>query len=51
MDETTANAPLKEIQKKIETLREQLHYHNHRYYVLNDPQIDDFTFDRMLREL
>lgn len=38
-------------QKRIEELREQLHYHNHRYYVLNDPEIDDFTFDRLLREL
>jgi len=37
--------------ERITELREQLHYHNHRYYVLNDPEIDDFTFDHMLREL
>jgi DNA ligase (NAD+) len=39
------------IQQQIEQLREQLNYHNHRYYVLSDPEIDDFTFDQMLKEL
>ncbi len=42
---------LEEIRSHMESLREQLHYHNHRYYVLNNPEIDDFTFDKMLREL
>lgn len=42
---------LEETRSRIESLREQLHYHNHRYYVLNNPEIDDFTFDKMLREL
>ena len=32
-------------------LREQLNYHNHRYYVLDDPRISDYEYDRMLREL
>lgn len=45
------SAQLEEIRARMGSLREQLHYHNHRYYVLNDPEIDDFTFDKMLREL
>jgi DNA ligase (NAD+) len=37
--------------KRILELREQLHEHNHRYYVLNSPVISDFEFDALLREL
>jgi len=40
-----------EMKNKIDELREQLNYHNHRYYVLSNPEIDDFTFDKMLKEL
>ncbi|HEV8313190.1 MAG TPA: NAD-dependent DNA ligase LigA [Burkholderiaceae bacterium] len=32
-------------------LREQLHYHAHRYYVLDDPEIPDAEYDRLFREL
>jgi DNA ligase (NAD+) len=32
-------------------LREQLEYHNHRYYVLDDPVIDDDEYDALLDEL
>ena len=39
------------IQQQIETLRAELHRHNHNYYVLNAPKITDFEFDRMMREL
>ena len=37
--------------QQIEKLREQLNYHNHRYYVLSDPEIDDYTFDQMMKDL
>lgn len=37
--------------QRIDDLRQQLHYHNHRYYVLDDPQIPDAEYDRLLREL
>ena len=37
--------------QRIEQLREELHAHNHRYYVLNQPTIDDQEFDRLMREL
>ena len=32
-------------------LHEQLNYHNHRYYVLDAPEIPDIEYDMMLREL
>ena len=37
--------------QRIEQLRQELHEHNHRYYVLNQPTIDDQEFDRLMREL
>ncbi len=36
---------------RAEELREQLEYHNHRYYVLDDPVIPDAEYDALLREL
>lgn len=35
----------------IDTLRAELHRHNHNYYVLNAPEISDKEFDEMMREL
>jgi DNA ligase (NAD+) len=32
-------------------LREQLHHHAHRYYVLDDPEIPDAEYDRLFRQL
>jgi DNA ligase (NAD+) len=37
--------------QRIAELREQINYHNYRYYVLDDPEIPDAEYDRMLREL
>ena len=37
--------------ERIYQLREELHRHNHNYYVLNAPEIDDQTFDLLMREL
>lgn len=36
---------------EIESLREQLNYHNHKYYVENSPEISDYDFDCMMRRL
>ncbi len=40
-----------EVAARVKELREQLHYHNYRYYVLDDPVVSDAEFDRLLREL
>lgn len=42
---------MQNITQQIEKLREQLRYHNHRYYVLDDPEIPDAEYDRLFREL
>ena len=39
------------VQQKIEELRKELHHHNHLYYVLDSPEISDYDFDMMLKEL
>ncbi|UCD78779.1 MAG: NAD-dependent DNA ligase LigA [Desulfobacterales bacterium] len=36
---------------KVNELRKALHHHNYRYYVLDDPEISDVEYDRMLQEL
>jgi len=36
---------------QIEKLREKLRYHEHRYYVLDEPEISDAEFDWLLRQL
>ena len=40
-----------DIQERILTLREALHRHNRLYYVENAPEISDFEFDTLMREL
>ena len=37
--------------QRIEQLRHELHEHNYRYYVLNQPSIGDYEFDQLMREL
>ena len=39
------------LEKKIKSLRAEILEHNHRYYVLDDPEIPDAEYDRLLREL
>ena len=46
-----AKAAGKAARKEIVTLREQLEYHNYRYYILDDPQIPDSEYDRLLGKL
>lgn len=40
-----------QIRQQIEHLREELNRHNYKYYVLHKPEISDFDFDKMLKEL
>ena len=40
-----------EAKVKIERLRDLIEHHNYRYYVLDSPEISDYEYDRMMREL
>ncbi len=40
-----------DIKKRIEELREKLHYHSVKYYVYDAPEISDFEYDAMFDEL
>ncbi len=39
------------IARRAAELREQINYHNYRYYVLDQPEIPDAEYDRLMREL
>jgi DNA ligase (NAD+) len=41
----------KDLQRKLDALRDKIRYHEHRYYVLDDPEITDAEFDRLMDEL
>jgi DNA ligase (NAD+) len=38
-------------EKKIEALREEIRHHEYQYYVLDDPEISDFEFDKLMEHL
>jgi DNA ligase (NAD+) len=37
--------------KEVESLRDQIRHHNYRYHVLDDPEIPDAEYDRLVRAL
>jgi DNA ligase (NAD+) len=37
--------------KRAESLRKQINHHNYRYFVLDDPEISDAAYDRLMQEL
>jgi DNA ligase (NAD+) len=39
------------LKSEYQTLKEELHFHNYRYHVLNDPVISDYEFDLKLKRL
>ena len=39
------------VKQYIEDLRKKIHYHNYRYYVLNEPEISDAEYDKLFKEL
>jgi DNA ligase (NAD+) len=39
------------VRKRVEKLREEIEYHNYRYYILDQPEISDAQYDRLMREL
>jgi len=46
-----AKAATASIKKEIEELREKLRYHEYRYHVLDDPEISDAAYDKLLAKL
>ena len=41
----------RQARSRAEELRDVIEQHNHRYYVLNDPEISDAEYDELMREL
>jgi DNA ligase (NAD+) len=41
----------KDLEKKIEALREKIRHHEYLYYVLDQPEISDADFDKLMRQL
>jgi DNA ligase (NAD+) len=41
----------KDLEKKIESLREKIRHHEYLYYVLDHPEISDPDFDKLMRQL
>jgi len=41
----------KDLEKNIETLREKIRHHEYSYYVLDQPEISDAEFDKLMRQL
>ncbi|MBY0418701.1 MAG: hypothetical protein K2W88_11655, partial [Pararheinheimera sp.] len=39
------------IQQRLQQLKDQLAYHNHQYYVLDNPSIPDADYDQLFQEL
>ena len=42
---------LKDVEKKIEPLREKIRHHERLYYALDQPEISDAEFDRLMQQL
>jgi len=42
---------LQEAKKRVDELTATLEYHSNRYYVLDDPEIEDYEYDKLLHEL
>lgn len=48
---TTIPDSLTAAAQEIAELRKMINYHSHRYYVLDDPELTDSEFDKLLRQL
>ena len=42
---------IKDVEKKIETMREKIRHHEYLYYVVDAPEISDGEFDRLMNDL
>jgi DNA ligase (NAD+) len=41
----------KDVEKKLETLRDKIRHHEYLYFVLDNPEISDYDFDRLVEQL
>lgn len=39
------------IRRNLDSLRDQIRHHNYRYHVLDNPEVPDAEYDRLMREL
>ena len=39
------------MRKRVESIRNAIHYHDHKYYVENNPKISDYEYDELMKEL
>jgi DNA ligase (NAD+) len=46
-----AKAAPASVKKEIEGLREKLRHHEYRYYILDDPEISDADYDKLMQKL
>src|SRR5438067_13707283 len=44
-------ATAKGVQRQMDDLRDKIRYHEHRYYVLDDPELSDAEFDCLMEQL
>jgi len=42
---------IRKLEQRVKELRDTIHHHNHRYYVLDSPEISDAEYDELIREL
>ncbi|HUO18029.1 MAG TPA: NAD-dependent DNA ligase LigA [Verrucomicrobiae bacterium] len=45
------SAVTKDAEKQIEALREEIRHHEYQYFVLDQPEISDFEYDKLMRQL
>jgi DNA ligase (NAD+) len=41
----------RQLYDELEQLKQEIHFHNYRYHVLDDPLISDASFDQLLKRL
>src|SRR6185295_14693583 len=46
-----ATSAAKSAAARVRELRKQLEHHNYRYHVLDDPEVSDAEYDRLMQEL
>jgi len=51
MNEEKNKMNKKEAAQKIKELRKEINHHNYKYYVENNPEISDYEYDQILKEL